>query len=401
MKQNNYMSRRRFIAGSTAAIGLSMLNSKVFAAGRSSKVNIGIIGCGDRGTWIADLFLKHPGFRLVGVADYFGDRVENIGDMYNIPGNRRFTKLSGYKRLLDLNDVDAAVIISPPYFHPQQASDAVDAGKHVYLAKPVAVDVPGCKSIQQSAQKATDKDKVFLVDFQTRANRHFIEAVKRVHAGAIGEVVFGETICHTGPLPVKEQSGTAEARLRNWVFDKALSGDIITEQNIHNIDVMNWIMDDDPVCASGTGGKKTRLEVGDCFDNFAVLYEYKNNVGVTFSSHQIDGHGSRPSGFRNRMYGTEGVIETEYGGKVLLRCKKLYRGTTPTIYQQGAQTNIAAFHRNIAREKYDNTTVKPSVTSNLVTILGRTAAYQNQKVTWNDLLKTTEQFDGKLQGLKT
>jgi len=396
------MDRRRFIVGSTAAIGLSMLNAKkVYAAGGNSKVNIGIIGCGDRGTWIADLFLKHPGFDLVAVADYFRDRVDNIADMYNIPGNRRFTKLSGYKKLLDLSDVDAAVIISPPYFHPQQAADAVDAGKHVFLAKPTAVDVPGCKSIQQSGQKATDKKLTFMVDFQTRANKYFIEAIKRLHAGAIGELVFGESTYHASRLSIKAKPGSIEARLRNWVFDKALSGDIITEQNIHTLDVMSWIMNATPLYAWGTGGRKVRTDVGDCWDHFTLVYEYKNNVGITFSSRQFDGRGSKPDGIRNRMFGTKGVLETEYGGQVLLRCKKLYRGRTPGIYQQGAQTNIAAFHKNITERNYDNTTVNPSVTSNLVTILGRTAAYENRKVIWNDLLNTTEPIDGKLKGLET
>ena len=146
-------------------------------------MDLGIIGCGGRGSWIADLFQKHGGYNIVALADYFPDRVEALGDKLGVPPARRFTGLSAYRRLLE-QKLDAVAIESPPFFHPTQAADAVAAGKHVYLAKPVAVDVPGCMTIEQSAAKATANQPCFLVDFQTRANEPFIEAMRRVHDGA-------------------------------------------------------------------------------------------------------------------------------------------------------------------------------------------------------------------------
>ena len=153
--------------------------------------------------------------------------------------------------------------------------------------------------------------------------------------------------------------------------------------------------------AYGTGGRKFR-EVGTCWDTFSIVFQYADNVGITFSSRQFNGQGTRPEGIRNRMFGSEGVLETEYGGQVLLRGKQFYRGgQTTTIYEQGAVSNIAAFHDRIQRRDYSNTTVPESVRSTLVTILGRTAAYEGRLVTWDEILRRNERLVPDLNGLKT
>jgi myo-inositol 2-dehydrogenase/D-chiro-inositol 1-dehydrogenase len=399
------VSRRRFLrdAGG-AAMAFSIVEPGPLRGGRAiPNVDLGIIGCGGRGTWIANLFQKHGGFTIAAAADYFPDRVNAFGDKLGVPAARRFTGLSGYRRLLE-EKVDAVAIESPPFFHPIQAAAAVEAGKHVYLAKPAAVDVPGCRTISESAAKATAGRRCFLVDFQTRANEFFIEALRRVHDGALGRFAFGEATYHADD-PFGEQaeyarSNDAESRLRAWGLSRELSGDIITEQNIHTLDVASWIMGTPPVSACGTGGRKFR-HVGTCYDTFTVVFTYADDVGVTFSSRQFNGQGTRPEGIRNRMFGSEGVLETEYGGQVLIRGKQFYRGgETPAIYQQGAVNNIAAFHDAIQREDYSNRTVAESVRSNLVTILGRTAAYKRAVVTWDDLLRSEERLTPDLQGLK-
>ena len=366
-------------------------------------IDLGVVGCGGRGTWIANLFQKHGGYNIVAAADYFPERVAAFGDKLGVPAERRFTGLSGYRRLLE-QKLDAVAIESPPYFHPIHAAAAVDAGKHVYLAKPVAVDVPGCRTIEASAAKATAARRCFLVDFQTRANEFFVEALRRVHDGALGRFAFGEATYHADD-PFLEQAPharatDAESRLRAWGLSRELSGDIITEQNIHTLDVASWIMGRPPLSACGTGGRKFR-DVGTCYDTFTILFKYPEDVGVTFSSRQFNGQGTRPEGIRNRMFGSEGVLETEYGGQVLIRGRHFYRGgETPAIYEQGAVSNIAAFHDAIQREDYTNPTVAESVRSNLVTILGRTAAYEGSVVTWNDLLRSDERLAPDLNGLK-
>jgi predicted dehydrogenase len=403
-QKRNRITRRRFIAG-TAAISFAIVKPQLVRATQAnSKIKLGLIGCGGRGKWIAGLFMQHGGYEIVAAADYFEDRLDTFAKEFNIPTEKCFTKLTGYKKLLE-QDIDAVAIESPPYFHPEHAEAAVEAGRHVYLAKPVAVDVPGCNTIASSGAKATKKKLCFLVDFQTRADEFYTEAIKRVHQGAIGNFAFGQASYHAG-IPWKDQikylqddPENPENRLRAWGLDQELSGDIITEQNIHTLDVASWIMNKTPLNAVGTGGRKVR-KVGNCWDHFTVLFQYPDNVGITFRSRQFEGHGS-PCEIKNRMFGSKGVLETQYGGTVIVRGENFYRGgKTSGIYTEGAQANIAAFHHNITNADFSNKTVAPSVRSNLVTILGRTAAYTKETVSWKDIITSNERFQPDLRGLK-
>ncbi|KPJ76003.1 MAG: hypothetical protein AMS14_02665 [Planctomycetes bacterium DG_20] len=405
--RNRGVSRRRFVAGAGAAVaGLTILRPELVRGYQAnSKIDFGIVGCGGRGSWITGLFRQHGGYNIVAAADYFRDRTDAAGKKFGIKPEHRYTGLSGYRRLLE-QKLDAVAVESPPYFHPEHAAAAVAAGRHTYVAKPVAVDVPGCTTIAQSGRKATEKKLVLLIDFQTRADPFYCEALKRVHAGALGRFAFGESTYHAG-IPwggqikfAKQAAGDPEARLRAWGLDKVLSGDIITEQNIHTLDVASWIMDQEPVCAFGTGGQKVR-DFGTCWDTFSVTFQYPDNVGIAFSSRQFNGHGTQPEGIRNRMFGSDGVLETQYGGQVLIRGKNFYRGgRSPGIYKDGAVANIAAFHKSILTGDCTNATVPASVRSNLVTILGRTAAYKGQVVQWKDLLARNEKLHADLKGLK-
>ncbi|MBN2476972.1 MAG: Gfo/Idh/MocA family oxidoreductase [Pirellulales bacterium] len=401
------VSRRGFMAGAgAAAVSLSVIKPELaFSYAANEKVSIGVMGCGGRGTWIAELFQQHGGYEIAAAADYFQDRVDNLGNKLNVKPERRYTGLSGYRRMLE-GKLDAVMVESPPYFHPEQAAAGVEAGCHVYLAKPIAVDVPGCKTIEASGKAATAKKLCFLVDFQTRADEFYIEALKRTHEGALGKLAFGEATYHAG-IPwggqiqyMEKDPDNPENRLRAWGLDRVLSGDIITEQNIHTLDVANWIMNGPPVCAYGTGGRKVR-EFGDCWDTFSVVFQYPDDVGITFSSRQFNGHGTQPEGIRNRMFGADGVLETSYGGEVMIRGKNFYRGgSSPAIYRQGAVNNIATFHASIQSGDHANATVPESVRSNLLTILGRTAAYGHRVVTWEEVLRSDEKLDAGLKGLK-
>jgi len=401
------INRRRFMAGAgAAALSFTIVKPQaVRGAAANSKVNLGLIGCGGRGTWIAELFKQHGGYNVVAVADYFQDRIDSAGEKLGVPAANRFPGLSGYKKLLE--KVDAVAVESPPYFHPEQAAMAVEAGCHTYVAKPIAVDVPGCQSIGESGKRAARNKRCFLIDFQTRADPFYIEALKRLRNGALGEFVFGEAIYHAG-CPFKRMYDSwrndpknPETRLRAWGLDRVISGDIITEQNIHTLDVMSWIMDAEPVSAVGVCGRTIR-PVGTCNDHFALLFEYPNKVGITFSSKQFNGHGTKPDGIRNRMFGSKGVLETSYGDLTMIRGESMYRGgKSPSIYKDGAVANIATFHKSIVEGNYENPTVEPSVRSNLVTILGRTAAYTGKKVRWRQLVKSTEKLDANLKGLKS
>jgi myo-inositol 2-dehydrogenase / D-chiro-inositol 1-dehydrogenase len=397
-------SRRGFLT-TAAAIGAPLLVSPrtAFGSPAGSRVTLGAIGCGGRGVWIADLFRKHGGYQVTAAADYFEERVDDLGEKLGVPAGRRFTGLDGYRRVLE-SDVDAVVIETPPFFHPFQAKEAVDAGKHVFLAKPVAVDVPGCLTVEESGRRASERKLAFLVDFQTRTDPFYREAVKRAHYGDIGRIVCAEATYFCGPTWgdqakwLAEKPGDPEMRLRAWGLDRALSGDVITEQNIHALDVATWVLDAAPLHAVGTGGQRART-AGTCWDTFSVIFTFPGDVVVTFASKQL---GDGWDDICCRAYGTEGTLDSHYFGEVQVRGKLPYRGgKIPNLYTDGAVANIAAFHGAVTGGDFSNPTVAPSVRSNLTTILGRAAAWRHGKVTWDEMMSAAERLEADLTGLRS
>lgn len=399
------VNRRRFLAATGTTLGLTLLEPNlVRSADANARLNIGLIGCGSRGGFIAKLFDQHGGYKLSAAADYFQDRVDALGEKFKVEPSKRFTGLDACKRLLDLN-LDAVVIESPPYFHPIHAAAAVDAGKHVFLAKPTAVDVPGCQAIAETGRKATGKKLVFLVDFQTRANTLHQGAVKFVRDGLIGRIVSAEAAYLCGPTWerqdkfLRQAPHDPEARLRAWGLDRVLSGDIITEQNIHALDLATWFLDAEPVKAVGYGGKVRPL-MGDCWDHFAVIFHFPDNVLLSFNSKQL---GACYDGILCRVYGAVGTAEAHYNGEVWARSTEdvFNGGKVAGLYNEGCAANIASFHKAVTAGDCSNPTVAPSVRSNLTSILGRTAAYKGAEVTWAEMMKTAEVWKFDTAGLKS
>ena len=403
--QRQEITRRKFIAGASAAAFTFNVLVPGLARGAeaNSKISLGLIGCGGRGRWIADLFEKNGGYKVAAVADYFQDRADEAGDKFKVAANHRYAGLSGYRRLLE-QKLDAVAIESPPYFHPEHAAAAVEAGKHVYVAKPIAVDVPGCLSIGESGAKATGKKLCFLVDFQTRAHPAYQETVKRVHKGDIGRIVSVEANYQTSTMfanldaQLRANPNNPETRLRLWSLDKVLSGDVITEQNIHALDVVSWFLDAEPIRAYGTGGRAREFIEGSCWDHFAVIFYYPKDVTVSFCSKQV---GLGYDDILCRVYGMKGYADTHYFGKVTLRSdEEVYNGEMNNLFTDGVVRNIATFRDNITKADCSNPTVAPSVRSNLTTILGRTAAYRQREVTWAEIMKANEKLEADLKGLK-
>ena len=398
------ITRRRFIAGTGASVlAFTVLKpGLVGGAEANSKIDIGLIGCGNRGKWIADLFQKNGGYNIVAIADYFPDRLDEAGAKFNVPAANRYPGIFGYRKLLG-QKLDAVVIESPPYFHPEHAAAAIDAGKHVYLAKPIAVDVPGCLTVAESGKKATAKKLCFLVDFQTRANKLYQNAVKAVHDGEIGKIVSVEANYQCGftwdaaDQLLRKDPKNPEARLRAWGVDRRYSGDVITEQNIHALDVACWMLDAEPVRAYGTGGRKREF-VGDCWDHFAVIYYFPDDVVVSFNSRQ-SGFGC--DDIMCRVYGLKGTADTHYCDNVTVKATEFHSdGKVGNLYLDGVETNIATFRDNITKGECANPTVPASVRSNLTTILGRMAAYKNDVVTWQEMMRAKERLMPDVLGLK-
>jgi predicted dehydrogenase len=398
------ITRRKFLASAGAATaGLVLAQPNlVRAAEANSRIDIGVIGVGGRGAWIAELFAKNGNYNVVAVADYFKDRVDAVGGKLKIPEANRFTGLSGYKRLLE-QKLDAVAIETPPYFHPEQAAAAVEAGKHVYLAKPLAVDVPGCQSIAETGHKATQKKLAFHVDFQTRAMPAYQEVLSRVHKGAIGKLISVYAEYQTNLMfedrdaQVRKAPQDAEVRFRAWGIDKVLSGDVITEQNIHALDVAAWFANADPIKAIGHGGR-ARPFIGDCWDHYSVLFYFPDDLVVTFTAKQV---GFGYDDIMVRAHGMTGTAGTSYGGRCWLRSREdTFEGKTDSIYLVGVEKNIATLYDHITNGDFSNPTVTPSVRSNLTTILGRTAAYRKGEVTWDQILNDKEKWHFDAKGLK-
>ena len=382
------------MAGAVVALEPSL----VFGTGSNSRIELGLIGCGGRGNWIAELFNNTGKYRFVACADYFEDKAKATAGKLKIDADRCYSGLSGYKKLLQ-GRLDAVVIESPPYFHPEHAAAAVEAGTHVFLAKPIAIDVPGCKSIGASGAEATSRKLVFLVDFQTRANEFYQEAVRRVHAGDMGRLVMGEAHYPWAGGPRTAPAPSGEQRLRNWYCALEISGDFIVEQSIHALDVATWIAGSDPVRAVGSGGRKLRPE-GSIWDHFAVTYWFKDDMPLSFTSIQTI-PGVRDE-IRCKYFGAEGVIDTDYFSGVSIRGRKSYKGGRfDQLYTTGAQANIETFYKNITEGHYENETVPESVRSNLTAVMGREAAYKGGEITWASLMQSQKRLEPDLRGFKS
>ncbi len=389
------MNRRKFIKEAGVFSGLTVLPAaSVFSAAANSKVQLGLIGCGGRGRWLASIYEKQTNSKVAAVHDVFEDRMQQAAKQYKVPGKKCFKGLGGYKDLFK-EKVEAVLIASPPFAHPKQGLEAVEAGKHVLMAKPVAVDVPGCKTVQRSAEKAKGRLS-FWVDFQTRADKTYQEAVKRIRDGAIGFPVSGQVFYVAGRLgsQARPNASAWENRLRNWVFDKALSGDIIVEQNIHVIDVANWILGAAPLAAYGTGGRKARTDVGDCWDHFLVTFYYPNDVRIDFCSGQyLKGY----SDLCARIYGNKGTVDTHYSGQVSITGDHAWPGkNTKGLYYSGALNNARDFITSIERGRPVNNGAE-AAKSTQSCVLARVAAYGQKEVTWEEVDKANEEVDLRLE----
>ncbi len=400
MNQNNHHknTRRGFLketaAGTTGLLIVSAKSVKGSAA--NSAIEFGIIGCGGRGNYVTTQLLSNApdDVKIVAAQDFFDDRLQRMHERIDIEKSRLYKGLDAHNELIE-SGVDAVVITSPPYFHPEQAKATVQAGKHVWMAKPIAVDVPGCQSILETSQKAKGKMN-FLVDFQTRNSPHFKECVSRVHNGEIGDLVLGHVFYHTGRLGRKDKPGMPEdeKRLRNWVFDIVLSGDIIVEQNIHVLDVANWYIGSHPIKAHGTGGRKARTDVGDCWDHFIVTYWYPNDIKVDFSSAQFT------KGYNDlciRMYGSKGTADSHYNGPVKITGDNPWPGTDhDNTGHIGVGNNVKDFVKGLRSGNYVNHG-QYAVQSTLTSILGRMASYSGEEVTWDKMMEEGEKMEAELE----
>lgn len=396
------INRRHFLGGVAATAAVNLIRPEaVFGAAANEKITAGVIGLGGRGRMITRMLLEHGGYALTAVADYFPEVVDRAGEEFGVPKERRFSGLQGYAGLIG-SGVETVFLETPPYCFPDHAAAAVDAGCHVFMAKPVACDVPGCLRIRESAQKATGNQRVFLVDFQKRADPLVIEGVQRVRNGEIGKIVFISSIYTDESFPDPPLTENIESRLQHliWVNDTALGGSSLVNAGIHAVDAALWLAGATPVSAVGASRVARNDPHGDSHDIYSITYEFADGLIINHRGEHL----------RNRFdfhcdcvaHCQDGYLETAYNGKVFMSGIRTgwKGGDVQSLYSRGAITNIATFHDSVRNGVYDNPTVTPSVDATLATILGRDAALRRTRVTWDGMLEEQQRIEPDLSGLR-
>jgi predicted dehydrogenase len=393
MKHQNCPSRRSLLRAAAVPAFAYLKPATVFGSAANSSVEIGIVGCGGRGVYIGRFFLEDANVRIVALADPIPSQMDLLKTELKLDSPRTYGALSGYRELAN-SKLDAIVIESPPYFHPEQSAAAVEAGKHLFLAKPVAVDVPGCQSIIDTGRRARGSLSAWI-DLQTRMRPLYQEAVRRVERGDIGAPVVAQVAYHNSPQIFRPNPADTPLlrRLRNWNLDRTLSGEIIVEQAIHMIDVADWFLGGHPLEAQGRSGLAGAQRQGDMADFFSVQYAYPNGVAADFICTRF------ANSYRDqsvRVLGTRGTVDSHYMGAVNIAGAKPWKGAETDSTRLGAQTNVQDFLASIRSGRpIDNTAA--AAQSNLTAILGRTAAYRKRTVTWEEMMRTGEKFEAGLR----
>jgi predicted dehydrogenase len=392
------VSRRNFIKASAAMslAGVCLDSSRIYAAG-SDKLRVGLIGCGGRGTAAAiDCVKSSPEVEIVAMGDLFGDRLDKslaklsreVDDKVIVTKESSFAGFDSYKKVLEC-DVEMVILGTPPHFRPEHLSAAVEAGKHVFMEKPVAVDPVGVRSVIASSERAEQKGLAIVAGTQRRHQAHYLEIIKRIHNGDIGEIVAGHCYWNQGGLWVEAagknwKKRTAlgwsdmEWQCRTWLFFTWLSGDHIVEQHVHNLDVINWAIGSHPVQCLGMGGRQVRTgpEYGNIFDHFAVEYEYPNGVRVLSMCRQTEGCEHRVS---ERVMGTSGSAYTDgSNGSIEGPNAYEYEGESPSPYVQEHADLITSIRAGQALNEG-----RRIAESTLTAIMGRISAYTGRALKWD------------------
>jgi myo-inositol 2-dehydrogenase / D-chiro-inositol 1-dehydrogenase len=420
---NAGVGRREFVGVAAAAAGITILKpSLVFGTQANSAVRLGILGCGGRGRNVMGSFLENTGAVLTAIGDMFPDNLEEgrkeldaVSAKHGKPAvdaGHLFKGRKAYEALFASKDVDAVYIATPPWFHPMHLEAALAAGKHVYLEKPVGVDVPAAKKVMALGETARAKKLSLAVGFQIRHASPYVELAKRIHAGEIGTPVSGQIHYFASAIkrPDWPSASPVERRVRNWVHDKTLSGDIIVEQDVHIIDVTNWFLKGHPAKAVGSGGRTGRTDQGDAWSHYNLLFTYPGNVHIGFAATQFTN--AQWGGVGMQYYGTKGWAEARYDSPVRLSAETNWEypglgkpqatdaavavtGRFPGALDDADPNKQKAFIESITSGNLINE-AQQGAESALAGMLGRMAAYTGKEVTWDQLMKSKEVWDPKI-----
>lgn len=417
-------TRRTFLASAglaTAAATMPQIVTAQKAEGK--KLRVGIIGCGGRANNVGDMAVKDGRFEIVALADYFQDAVDEKGEKFHVPANRRHTGLHCFSKMIEAGGLDIVAVLSPPYFHPEQVEAAVEAGLHVWLAKPIAVDPVGVARIEAAANKAAAKQRCFLVDFQTRAFPHYHEAARMAQNGDLGALGWGEIEGTCPAFGSRSDDKGPEGKLKNWLQWKDLCGESLIEFSIHSIDLASLLIGRNPKSATGQCGrflldKLPDVPPSDVQDHWLVTYDYGDGLKVMFRGKRFDGHGlPEHHGIYVKLHGSLGSLSADYSGEVLVFGQKKFYGDRfmkeqgfaltkdnkfRGLYNKGITANWNTFHDCISKGDFSQATVAPSVQSHYLAMLAREAGYaQGKPVTWEDVVSSRKVMSFDVSGLKS
>lgn len=371
------------------------------------KLKVGIVGCGGRGSWIARLFAEHGGYEFVSAADYFHDRALKAGGSVGVPPDRCFSGLSGFQKVVD-SGIEAIILEALSYAFPDHVAAAVKAGLHIYMAKPIAVDVPGTLAIAEHAKAAKRAKKVFHVDYQMTTDLGNIEVAQRVQAGALGEL---QAVWSCGN---KDEKGFEDPPLTEnlesrfskniWVNDDALGGGYLVNYDIHVMHALLWALGKKlPVSAYGRGGRCRPDPHGDSNDTYTITYAFDDGLTWAHQSGISLGQDWLTQGsLEGSIQGHDAAARVSYWKGSYIRGGPQHRGRKDIkdLYITGARHNIADFYKRVVDQNTTNDTVDLAVNSCLTAVLGREAVKRDGLLTMEQLIRENKPLQPNLGGLK-
>jgi predicted dehydrogenase len=428
------INRREFI-GAAATAGFMIIKPQlVRGTTANSAIRLGLLGCGGRGTGVATSFATNTTARVTALADLFEDQLETAKKHFDdvaaskgsagIDRGLMFKGPKAYEEIAGSKEIDLVQISTPGYFHPQHLEAVVTAGKHVYCEKPAGVDVHGAQRILEAGKKAEGRLSLEF-GFQIRSAPPYVEWVRRIHAGALGNIVCATTYYHATSVhyPPRPKASPMELRIRNFYWDRVLSGDIIVDQSSHVIDICNWIIRAHPIEAVGAGGRNIHTDWENTYDHFNVVLTYPDGIHVSLSHVQAS---DALWDVSERFFGPKGVAEAHYSGVLGIygdepwewegsasqaTSRRGHANMYAIAKEGGAEKSSGVFHdslhfadaekqkgfiESIISGKYHNQ-AGTAVETALSAILGRTAAYTGRKVTWDELIASDQTYDPEME----
>ena len=399
------MARREFLR--LAHAGMAALPLATFAETQPPKetppVRLGLIGCGGRGTWISHLFKTHGGFIFTAVADYFPERAKRVGGQLGIPESRCFSGLEGYKRLIAA-DIDAVVLQVPPYFFPAYAEEALDAKRHLYIAKPIAIDIPGTLKMKELIARATREQRVLMADYQMPKDPVNQEVTRRIRAGALGrlQMIFSSGWAGGNGYqdPPREASPANRIKDLVWCNDLPLGGDYIVHYDVHILDAVVRALGKIPQSAMGIAAAFRPSVHGDAMDSTSVIYRFDDGTPWTHQGILGAYHDWMRAGrLTASLQGTQATACLSYAGKSYVRGgPRHFSGGVPNP-EGSVRTNIDTFWQNITQGNCANEDAAAVIGSNLTAILGREAARRSDCLTLDELIRENKALTPDLSAL--